>query len=115
MLLIGNGDTSNNYNNIEQKSQKKDAFSNLIERTSFNKKTLPTTAPKTKLEPVNKESYDRLIAYERERMQLLSEEMEEYESCHRRTTLMEEHQNKRKLDKEKIGNRNDITRDYEYR
>jgi hypothetical protein len=113
MLLIGNGDTSNNYTNYEQKSQKKDAFSNLIERTSFNKKTLPTTAPKPKLEPVNKESYDRLIAYERERMQLLSEEMEEYESSHRRTTLMEEHQNKRKLDKEKAGNRNDITRDFD--
>jgi hypothetical protein len=96
--------------------QKPDSFSNLIDSmTSSNKKTLPTIAPKAKLEPVNKESYDRLIAYERERMQLLSEEMEEYETTHRRSSLMEEHQIKRKLEKNKQGNnnKNDIIRDFD--
>jgi hypothetical protein len=70
----------------------------------FNKSTTTHRAPKEtsrptnvqgRIEPINKESYDRQIAYERERMKHMQEELEEYEDKYRGTSLLEQHQMKK--------------------
>jgi hypothetical protein len=100
--------------NISKDKNSKDSFSNLINKTSFSKNNsrkgaerLPSAAPKSTVEPCNKESYDRLMAYERERMMHMADALEDYESKYRRTSLMEEYQMQKAKDKNKMATYND--------
>ena len=47
------------------------------------------------VEHVNKDSYDKLIAYERERMKIMQNQIEEYDSKYRSVSLLEQHQMKK--------------------
>jgi len=54
-------------------------------------------------EPLNKESYDRQIVYEKQRMQELEEYLEQNEASNRGLSLMEIHQKKKELEKKGKG------------
>lgn len=80
-------------------SSDKDGFDDILNTKTYahNPKMVKkaATAPTTKVECVNKDTYDKLIAYEKERMKYIQEHLEEYESEHRSVSLLEEHQKKK--------------------
>jgi hypothetical protein len=106
-------ESKKNYmkNNINCNNVKNDSFNELLNSSSYKNtithdpkfKKLPTINPSSKIVPINKESYDRQIAYERERMDLMTEELQDYENKYRGTSLLEEHQKKLAKDKHKGG------------
>jgi hypothetical protein len=70
----------------------------------FNKNTYAKQKPQVKnnkdtrlnnIEPINKDSYDKLRSLDKERMKLMQESLDEYESKHRGTSLLEMHQMKK--------------------
>jgi hypothetical protein len=81
MSLIGGGDS-------------------LDDMLSKNTYTHSKPDPRKKVQPtnvqcVNKDSYDKIISYDRERMKYIQEHLDEYESEHRGTSLLELHQKKK--------------------
>jgi len=85
----------------------RDVYHKIISTNTYSsskdKKSLPCTSQKGKIEPYNKESYDRLINYERERMKNMREELEDYEAKYRGTSLLEEYQQIKKEKKNLEG------------
>lgn len=82
-----------------------DAFNKILKTNTYSKdqSKLPVTSQKSKIEPINKESYNRLINYERERMKHMSEEIEDYDSKYRSTSLLEEYQQMKKEKKDQLS------------
>lgn len=119
LLNMEEEDQEESLNNTCNKSGKKDAFSSFVNKNTFQSSRkgptkLPSTAPKTTVEPINKESYDRLIEYERERMDHMADALQDYESKYRRTSLMEEYQQHKAKEKNKMAAYNDaITREFD--
>jgi len=76
------------------------------ERTNIYKKQnkSKTEINSNKIEPINKESYDRILKEERLHQKQYQSQMEDYESKYRSTSLLEMHQEK--LAKEKGKNSN---------
>lgn len=87
--------TMNLINGIEDENE---GFNKILNTKTYlkDKNTLPVTSQKSKIEPINKESYDRLINYERQRMKYMNDEIEDYESKYRNTSLLEEYQQMKK-------------------
>jgi hypothetical protein len=118
-MSLLNTEEDEDENLDKNKSSKKDAFSSLLNKNTFQSSRkgpakLPSTAPRTTVEPINKESYDRLIAYERERMNHMADALQDYESQYRRTSLMEEYQQQKAKEKNKMAAYNDaITREFD--
>lgn len=72
-----------------------DNLDDLFNKHSYNKKSLNITKPIHVIEPINKDSYDKLIKYERNRLIGMQQELEDYESKYRGTSLVEEYQRKK--------------------
>jgi len=84
----------------EQKKEPVENLDKLINRTSTRTKKEYINKPiKHKIEPINKESYYRLIEEQKQRMDQYEEELEEYENEHRQTSLLELHQQKKAKEK----------------
>ena len=79
-----------------------ESLEKLINRTS-TKKNYINQPKKFKTEPVNKESYYKLVEEEKIRMNLLEAELEEYDNEFRHTSLLVQHQQKKAKEK-KIHN-----------
>ena len=90
----------------DQRKPEIETLDRLINRTSAKKQNKKEITKFTK-EPINKESYYKLIEEQKQRMNQLEEEMEEYENTHRQTSLLEQHQIKRSKAK-KDGNMDDF-------
>jgi hypothetical protein len=92
-------------NLINSNEDENDAFNKILTTNTYSKgnRSLPVTSQKSKIEPINKESYDRLINYERERMKHMSEEIEDYDAKYRSTSLLEEYQQMNKEKKSQLS------------
>lgn len=86
----------NLLNNITYNKER----TNIYKRQNKNK----TEINSTKIEPINKSSYDRILKEERLQQHLYQSQMEDYESKYRNTSLLEMHQEKLTKDKGKIKN-----------
>lgn len=84
-------------NNI---SYKKDRVN--INQRNFNKNKIVLNS--AKIEPLNKDSYNRILQEERQLKKLMESQLEDYESKYRSTSLLELHQQKLANEKAKRGN-----------
>lgn len=94
-LNLINKDLNDKRNPYEEKSK------NTLDSLLMNTSTPGVTRRKgimdkmSSIEPINKESYNRILATERERMKNVQEEIDDYENKYRSTSLLEEHQIKK--------------------
>ena len=84
----------------EEEEKDTETLEKLINRTS-NKKSYINQPKKFKTEPVNKDSYYKLVEEEKIRMNLLEAELEEYDNEFRHFSLLEQHQQKKDKEKKK--------------
>ncbi len=90
----------NLLNNITYKKER----TNIFKRQTKNKIEINSN----KIEPLNKESYNRILNEERLHQRLYQNEIEDYESKYRGTSLLEIHQEKLAKEKQEKKSSNDI-------
>jgi hypothetical protein len=73
---------------------KNDSLDEIL-KNSYSKPSKNIKNTSSNVEPVNKDSYDKLIAFERERMKIMQDKIEEYDSKYRSVSLLEQHQMKK--------------------